>query len=215
MACECASERLHSSFPRRRESTLLISRERKPTANTTTCVQSTSMPTLHRRIFPSQKPMVEPRMRKCSAGNCPPMRWRRGVAKIRRCQFAVPHHNSSLSNLGVPAPAGMSDCYESMSRTPIRDRPLRQPLIRHSRHPFVNSAPHSSFQRSKACPVPRYGAGIQKGWGWQGHHTYARIQASRDFHSPIRPSQAHMRIQGNCRIRLDKSGDHVNDTESL
>ena len=41
----------------------------------------------------------------------------------------------------------MSDCYESMSRTPIRDRPLRQPLIRHSRHPFVNPAPHSSFRR--------------------------------------------------------------------
>ena len=31
----------------------------------------------------------------------------------------------------------MRDCYESMSRTPIRDRPLRQPLIRHSRHPFA------------------------------------------------------------------------------
>ena len=28
-----------------------------------------------------------------------------------------------------------------MSRTPIRDRPLRQPLIRHSRHPFVIPAP--------------------------------------------------------------------------
>ena len=143
-------------------------------------------------------------------------RWGGGGAwQNPRSQFAVPSHNSSFSYLGVWAPAGMSDCYESMSRTPIRDRPLRQPLIRHSRHPFVNSAPHSSFQRSKACPVPRYGAGIQKGWGWQGHHTYARIQASRDFHSPIRPSQAHMRIQRNCRIRLDKSADHVNDTESL
>ncbi len=93
-------------------------------------------------------------------------RWGGGGAwQNPRCQFAVPSHNSSFSYLGVPAPAGMSDCYESMSRTPIRDRPLRQPLIRHSRHPFVNSAPHSSFQRSKACPVPRYGAGIQKGWG--------------------------------------------------
>ena len=58
----------------------------------------------------------------------------------------------------------MSDCYESMSRTTIRDRPLRQPLIRHSRHPFVNPAPHPSFRR-RACPVPRYGAGIQEGWG--------------------------------------------------
>ncbi len=69
-----------------------------------------------------------------------------------------------FSHLGVPDPAGTSNCYESMSRTPIRDRPLRQPLIRHSRHPFVNPAPHSSFRR-RACPVPRYGAGIQEGWG--------------------------------------------------
>ena len=52
-----------------------------------------------------------------------------------------------LSYLGVPAQAGMRDCYESMSRTPIRDRALRQPLIRHSRHPFVIPAPHSSFRR--------------------------------------------------------------------
>ena len=37
--------------------------------------------------------------------------------------------------------------YESMSRTTIRDRPLRRPLIHHSRHPFVNPAPQSSFRR--------------------------------------------------------------------
>ena len=53
-----------------------------------------------------------------------------------------------FSYLGVPAATGMSDCYESMSRTPIRDR--LPPLI-------------SSFRRSKAGPVPRYGAGIQRG----------------------------------------------------
>ena len=63
-------------------------------------------------------------------------RWGRGGAwQNARCQFAVPSHNASFSYLGVPAPAGVSDCYESMSRTPIRDRPLRQPLIRHSRIP--------------------------------------------------------------------------------
>ena len=38
-----------------------------------------------------------------------------------------PHPNTSndqvsFSYLGVPAPAGISDCYESMSRTPIRGR---------------------------------------------------------------------------------------------
>ena len=39
--------------------------------------------------------------------------------------------------------------YESMSRTPIRDRPLRRPLVRDSRHPFVIPAPHSSFPRRR------------------------------------------------------------------
>ena len=48
------------------------------------------------------------------------------------CQFAIPSHNSSFSCLRVPAPAGMSDGYESMSRTPIRDRlpPLISSLVR-------------------------------------------------------------------------------------
>ena len=36
-------------------------------------------------------------------------------------QFAVPSHSSGFSYLGVPAATGISDCYESMSRTPIRD----------------------------------------------------------------------------------------------
>ena len=50
-------------------------------------------------------------------------RWGRGGAwQNPRCQFAVPSHNSTFSCLGVPAPAGMSDCYESVSRTPIRGR---------------------------------------------------------------------------------------------
>ena len=67
-------------------------------------------------------------------------RWGGGGAwQNPRCQFAVPSHNSSFSYLGVPATAGMSDCYEN--------RPLRQPLIRHSRRPFVNPAPQSSFRR--------------------------------------------------------------------
>ncbi len=39
--------------------------------------------------------------------------------------------------------------YESMSRTPIRDEWF--------------PPPNSSFRRSEACPVPRYGAGIQRG----------------------------------------------------
>ena len=93
-------------------------------------------------------------MGKCSAvedyarrGAVP--RWGRGGAwQNSRCQFAVPSHNTSFSYLGVPAPAGMSDWYESMSRTPIRDdvtrlssapfnltnpRSRHSPRIRHSR----------------------------------------------------------------------------------
>ena len=83
---------------------------------------------------------------KCSAGACPPLGSGCGVAEPAvpiRC--TKPHLR--LSYLGVPAPAGMSDCYESMSRTPIRDRLLQQPLIGHSRHPFANPAPQSSFRR--------------------------------------------------------------------
>ena len=38
------------------------------------------------------------------------------------CQLAVPSHNSGFSYLGAPAAAAMSDCCESMSRTPIQDR---------------------------------------------------------------------------------------------
>ena len=107
-------------------------------------LQSTSMPVLHRRNVPN---CFDGGMRKCSAGGPP---WGRGGAwQNPPCQFAVPSHNSGFSYLGVPA--SMSDCYERMSRTTIRDR--LPPL-------------NSSFQRSKARPVPRFGAGIQKGWGW-------------------------------------------------
>ena len=58
-------------------------------------------------------------------------RWGRGGAwQNPPCQFALPSHNSGFSYLGVPAPAGMSDCYESTSRTPIRDVPSNQPRCR-------------------------------------------------------------------------------------
>ena len=87
---------------------------------------------------------------KCSAGAPVVPRWGRGGAygwQNPPCQFTVPNHNSRFSYLGVPAAAGMSDCYESMSRTPIRDRPLQQPLvirdIRWSFRPL-----NSSFRRT-------------------------------------------------------------------
>ena len=58
-------------------------------------------------------------------------RWGRGGAwQNPPCQFTVTSHNSGFSYLGVPAPAGISDWYESMSRTPIRDVPTNQPRCR-------------------------------------------------------------------------------------
>ena len=57
--------------------------------------------------------------------------WGRGGAwQNPPCRFAVPNHNSGFSYLSVPAPAGMSDCYESMSRTPIRDPSSNLPRCR-------------------------------------------------------------------------------------
>ena len=42
-------------------------------------------------------------------------RWGRGGAwQNPQCQFAVPNNNSGFSYLGVPAPAGMGDCYENI-----------------------------------------------------------------------------------------------------
>ena len=111
-------------------------------------LQSTSMPALHGRNVPNCRPMVDGGMSKCSAGACPPL-GRRGAWQNPPCQFSVPSHNSGFSYLGVPAPVGMSDCYESMSRTTIRDRPLQQPLIGHS-GPSIS---HSGDQKHAPYPI--------------------------------------------------------------
>ena len=67
--------------------------------------------------------MVDGGMRKCSAGACP--RWGRGGAwQNPTRQFAVPNHNSGFSNLGVPAPAGMTDWYEN--RPPLSSFPRKR-----------------------------------------------------------------------------------------
>ena len=90
-------------------------------------------------------------------------RWGRGGAwQNPLCQFAVPSHNSGFSFLGVPAPAGMSDCYESTSRTPIRDvnPPSNQP--RHSgegRNPEGDGDGGMKKCSAGACPP------LGSGWG--------------------------------------------------
>ena len=100
-----------------------------------------------------------------------------------------------FSYLGVPAAAGMSDCYESMSRTPIRDRPLQQPLIGHSRHPLVIPAPQFVIPAN---------AGIQRWWGegivalglvpslgWAARSRTLHRPAYHPFHPLMRPSHGH------------------------
>ncbi len=124
------------------------------------------MPALHGRNVPNCRPMVDGGMRKCSAGACPPLGSGWGLAESA-VPIHCPNHDSGFSYLGVPAPAGMSDCNESMSRTPIRDRPLRQPLIRHSRHPFVNPVPHSSIR----SPIRHSGEGRNPGGVGRGKTT--------------------------------------------
>ena len=120
-------------------------------------------------------------MRKCSAGASPPQGSRWGVA-----ESAVPSHNFNSSYLSVPAPAGMSDCYVNMSRTTIRDRPLRQPLIGHSRHPFVIPA----IKSMPRTPIRgRNTEGIGRGDCSAG--ACPQLRASHHFHPLMRPSQGH------------------------
>ena len=122
-------------------------------------------------------------------------RWGRGGAwQNPSCRFAVPNHNSGFSYLGVPAPAGMSDCYESMSRTTIRDRPLRQPLIRHSRHPFVNPAPirHSGEGRNpEGWGEGIVALGLVPSSGRTARSRKLHGPAYHHFHPLMRPSHGH------------------------
>ena len=61
-----------------------------------------------------------------------------GARQNPPCQFAVASDNSSFSYLGVPAPAGMSDCYENR---------LPAPRIRHSRE---GGNPRTNIPRTNA-----------------------------------------------------------------
>ena len=83
-----------------------------------------------------------------------PEGWRRWHAIAgTRC-----HQSTPFSYLGVPAPAGMCDWYESMSRTPIRDGVTRPRVCPHSTAPtLVIPATHSSFPRRRESR--RAGAG--------------------------------------------------------
>ena len=97
-----------------------------------------------------------------------------------------------ISYLGVPAAAGMSDCYESMSPTPIRDRLLQQPLIGHSQHPLVIPAPQFVIPANAgiqtgvgrgdcsagACPQLRVGRSFAR-WSAERAKTIIKLLISR------------------------------------
>ena len=119
-----------------------LARKHAPDSDPGCALQSTSMPALHRRNLPNCRPMADGGTRRCSAGACPPLESEWGVA-----ESTVPtRHTKSQLRLFIPwcehfqrpglifipwcAGAGMSDCYESMSRTPIRDVPSNQPRCR-------------------------------------------------------------------------------------
>ena len=91
----------------------------------------------------------------------------------------LPAISLPFSYLGVPAAAGMNDCHDSMSRTPVRDRPPPPTL---SFRP-----PNSSFQRK----LESRGAGSR--------HTFAG-PAPFHFHPLVRPSQGHW-----CSLRMPES----------
>ena len=61
----------------------------------------------------------------------PRRRESRGEVRVVAMTLELSHQPApQFSYLGVPAPAGMGDWYESMSRTPIRDVPSNQPRCR-------------------------------------------------------------------------------------
>ena len=153
------------------------------------------IPSIFRIVIPAkagiQKGWVEGKcMRsKTTRGEGLVPRWGGGGAwQNPPCQFAPPSHNSSFSYRGVPAPAGMSDCYEN-ALEPLSTAPLN-PNIPRSRHsgaprfvipakagihartfrertptaippPTSTRQPHLVFP-AIARPVPRYATAIQR-----------------------------------------------------
>ena len=131
-------------------------RKHVPDSDPGCALQSPSMPALHRRILPNCRPMVDGGMRKCSAGACPPLGLGWGSAEstvpIRCTKPQLP--------LFIPWCAGASRHERFVRKCAYAafERAV-EPL-----HSAISSfrPPNSSFPR-RACPVPRYGAGIQRG----------------------------------------------------
>ncbi len=116
-----------------------------------------------------------------------PRRGRGGAWQNPPCQFFVPKHNFGFSYLGVPAPAGMSDSYESMSRTPIRDRlryRLATPISGVRRSPPSTATVTPAIER----PAPYPDTGPESREEGQDRHSMGRIPRPH-CHPLTRPSQ--------------------------
>ena len=144
-------------------------RKHVPDSDPGCALQSTSMPPLHRRNVPNCRPMADGGMRKCSAvedfarrGACPPLGSGWGVA-----QSAVPIRCTKPQlRLFILRCAGASR-HGRLVRKHVPDYDPGWVVP-------VESPPNSSLPRSKACPVPRYGAGIQGRGGRRARATLSR-----------------------------------------
>ena len=118
-----------------------------------------------------------------------------------------------FSYLGVPAAAGMSDCYESMSRTPIRDRRITQPSVALGLVPSHRRGRRSApFRHSREGENPRTLDPRRNASRDTNNHVRAKTRLAREsdpaassppshgpapyrFNPLMRPSQCHWLIQ--------------------
>ena len=140
-------------------------------------------------------------------GACPPLGsgW---VWQKPPCEFAVQNRNSSFSYLGVPAPAGMSDFYESMSRTTIRD--ALEPV---SSAPLNPNTPRSRHSGAPQFVIPAK-AGIHALTSRERTPTAIPPPASTRRPHCAFPAKAPPALWYGTGIQGRWSGD-TNDTETL
>ena len=157
--------------------------------------------------------MVDRGMRKCSAGACPPLGSAWGVADPPPCRSAVPSHNSGFSYLGVPASAGMSDCYKN--RLPTRHSgESRSPGVGRGkttrRWKKTDTSPH--FHPLMRTSQVHGDSGESRNPGVEGWHRWLPNVANNQTHFHIlvcRPQPAcaiAMKACPGLRSGIDRSG---------
>ena len=163
-------------------------RKHVPDSDPGCALQSTSMPALHRRNVPNCRPMVDAGMRKCSARACPPQGSGWGVAEstvpirctksqlqvfILWCAGGSRHERLVRKHVPDSDPGWMSPLTSANSRCQFSS----------SYAAYAAFARPWRFPRSKACPVPRCGAGIQ---GRGGRRTRATLSRNGQFRHNLR-----------------------------